>query len=330
MKKLMLCFLIVFLSTFFFSANFYASSTQAQSENIARLASSIDLVTVDLFNNRILIGQNPYFKNLREPKIYRFADIDKGPLVLVNQKHPVSKDFYNPNSIDLNDKLPTTKNNLKLASEAAQALIDLFDAAKNDGVKNLTIVSAYRSYSYQNYLQNRKIDFYLKQGKSLNEAKKLAATVVALPGTSEHQTSLAVDLSSREILKNGGLEQNFESTPEGIWLRYNAYKFGFILRYPADKQSITGIIYEPWHFRYVGKPHSEIIYKNKFCLEEYIDYLKKNKKFKYTSENGKKFLIHYLENIRNIKEIEVWAYTGQAIGASLDNTGGLILTLEVE
>nr|PZN05945.1 MAG: hypothetical protein DIU66_00345 [Bacillota bacterium] len=145
--------------------------------------------------------------------------------------------------------------------------------------------------------------------------------------TSEHQTGLAIDLASRANL---GLEQGFENTPEGRWMRENAHKFGFILRYGKDKQSITKIIYEPWHFRYVGKPHSEIIYKNDFCLEEYIDYLKASKKIEYTSEDNKKFFIYYIEGAGNVDEIEVWAYTGQVVGLSSDNSGGLILTLELD
>ncbi|MFO7152160.1 MAG: M15 family metallopeptidase [Bacillota bacterium] len=327
MKKLVLCLLIALSSIFFFSANFYASSKEALSENIARLASSVELVQVDLSNRKIIVGQNPYLKNTKEPTVYKFRNLDKGFLILVNRSHPAGKDFYNPNMINIAKKLPSTKSELMLDREAAEALAELFDAAKSDGIKNLTVVSGYRSYSYQEGLFKRKVDFYKNQGKSSEEAKALAATVVAIPGTSEHQTGLAIDLASRANL---GLEQGFENTPEGRWMRENAHKFGYILRYGKDKQSITKIIYEPWHFRYVGKPHSEIIYKNDFCLEEYIDYLKASKKIEYTSEDNKKFFIYYIEGAGNVDEIEVWAYTGQVVGLSSDNSGGLILTLKLD
>ena len=93
---------------------------------------------------------------------------------------------------------------------------------------------------------------------------------MARPGTSEHQSGLAIDFST-----NGSLSSGFAKTRQGIWLGQNAWEYGFILRYPADKTDITKIIYEPWHFRYVGYPFSKILHDRKICLEEF--YLNMNK-----------------------------------------------------
>ncbi len=105
------------------------------------------------------------------------------------------------------------------------------------------------------------------QNYSQEEAKKKAAQWIAIPGTSEHQTGLALDIvsSSYQLLNK---EQ--ENTPEQKWLIENSYKYGFILRYPSDKTNITGIEYEPWHYRYVGKETAKEITERGICLEEYL------------------------------------------------------------
>ncbi len=128
-------------------------------------------------------------------------------------------------------------------------------AALNDGLA-LYSVSAYRSYQdqdkiYQNYVQ--------KDGEE--KARKYSAKA----GASEHQTGLAVDINTCFT------KDHFENTKEFIWLCNNAYKYGFILRYPKDKEKVTGYIYEPWHYRYVGIPVATFIYQNKITFEEYCD-----------------------------------------------------------
>jgi len=95
-------------------------------------------------------------------------------------------------------------------------------------------------------------------------SEEAAAVSVARPGQSEHQSGLGVDMHNA-----AAANQNFGETPDGIWLAENAHHFGFILRYPADKTDITGIKYEPWHFRYVGRRVAAIIYAGGLCLEEY-------------------------------------------------------------
>lgn len=138
-----------------------------------------------------------------------------------------------------------------LTSECNAAFNQMRSAAAKDGI-NLYIVSGYRSYETQKNLYNR---YVAKDGKAL------ADTYSARPGTSEHQTGLAMDLNS--------VSGSFAQTREGKWLAANCYKYGFIIRYPYGKQSITGYIYEPWHVRYLGVDKATKIYQSGLCLEEY-------------------------------------------------------------
>ena len=126
--------------------------------------------------------------------------------------------------------------------------------AKEVGL-NIIAVSTYRSYFYQQELYNNYV-------KTMGEKKALLAS--AKPGHSEHQTGLALD-----VMGSNGDYNKFENTPEFKWMRHNAYKYGFILRYPKGKEHITGFKYEPWHYRYVGKKIAKEIYENNITLEEY-------------------------------------------------------------
>ena len=124
----------------------------------------------------------------------------------------------------------------------------MIEAAKEDGIK-LISVSAYRSYEKQQSLYKNKVNYYLKQGYSQKGAENKASTIVAIPGTSDHNLGLAVDFNY--------LEQRHESKPELVWLKEHAEEYGFVMRYPKNKENCTGVIYEPWHYRYVGKDHAK-------------------------------------------------------------------------
>jgi D-alanyl-D-alanine carboxypeptidase len=133
------------------------------------------------------------------------------------------------------------------------------------------ICSSYRSYEKQEQLYNNKVNKLIARGYSESEAKKEAATVNAVPGTSEHQLGLAVDIVDKNYQE---LDEEQEDTAVQKWLMSNSWKYGFILRYPNEKSEITGIIYEPWHYRYVGKEAAKEIYESGMCLEEYLESLK--------------------------------------------------------
>lgn len=136
----------------------------------------------------------------------------------------------------------------------------MFNDARNLGIDPV-VTSGYRTTDKQQELYDEKVNAYLNEGYSKKEAEKEANKWVALPGYSEHHTGLAVDINARK----GSSEKVYQ------WLEKNCYKYGFILRYPYGKTEITGINYEPWHFRYVGYDAAEYIYENNLTFEEYIE-----------------------------------------------------------
>lgn len=181
--------------------------------------------------------------------------------VVVNKLRPLSPLRYSPTDL-ITPNLPLRvpgNESMQLRLESTQALEHMFAAAKLVGL-NLLVSSGYRSYSYQTTLYNSYV-------KSIGQTA--ADQQSARPGFSEHQTGLAVDVGATN--HKCELEQCFADTPEGQWLASNAYLYGFILRYSADKAVVTGYEYEPWHFRYVGIPLATEMYKqNIVTLEEFF------------------------------------------------------------
>lgn len=146
-----------------------------------------------------------------------------------------------------------------MRKEAAEALKDMFDGAKADGIY-LAGVSAYRSESTQSVLFNNYVE---------RDGEEKARTYSAVPGHSEHQTGLAIDVSGSD--GKCAATGCFGGTPEAVWIAGHAHEYGFIVRYPEGKQSITGYMYEPWHIRYVGKEVASEIASRDITLEEYLD-----------------------------------------------------------
>ncbi len=187
---------------------------------------------------------------------------DDWRLLLVNREHPLPKDFQ----VDLAEISGSTYD---FDSRAVGALQDMLEAAKKDGFE-LSVISAYRKVSKQETLYNNKVAEYVNQGYSEEDAKNEAAKWVAIPGTSEHHTGLATDIVAPNwYQKHGDLDDTFDQTKEFNWLITHCVEYGFVLRYPKDKQDITGITYEPWHYRYVGKENAEYMTSHNLCLEEY-------------------------------------------------------------
>ncbi|XCP84496.1 M15 family metallopeptidase [Roseburia hominis] len=146
------------------------------------------------------------------------------------------------------------------------ALQDMMDACRAAGYNPL-ICSSYRTWDYQENLYNKEVNAQIALGYSKEEAKEVAATMVAIPGYSEHQLGLAVDIVDRDYQL---LDKAQENTAVQKWLMEHCWEYGFILRYPNDKSELTGVIYEPWHYRYVGKKAAKEIMKAGICLEEYL------------------------------------------------------------
>ena len=150
-------------------------------------------------------------------------------------------------------------------ARAVGHLNDMLAAADADGV-NLLVISCFRTMQKQTNLYNAEVNKWINQGYDEQSAKTKAATIVAVPGTSDHNLGLAVDLNS--------VEESFENTKQFTWLQAHAEEYGFVMRYPRDKESITKIIYEPWHYRYVGVDAAREMNSLDMCLEEYVAYLK--------------------------------------------------------
>ena len=161
-----------------------------------------------------------------------------------------------------------------LRREASDALTSLFENARKGGIA-LCGISGFRSYELQKSV-------YYKYTKQLGE--KTAEIVSAKPGTSEHQTGLSIDISAKSI--NYALSNSFANTREGKWLAENAAEFGFILRYPKGKEAITGYVYEPWHFRYIGRELAIDITKKGMTLEEYYGIAQKAGEQKLIADNS--------------------------------------------
>lgn len=160
----------------------------------------------------------------------------------------------------------TLKNGLQVDERCCPDLQIMMDDCRAAGLSPI-ICSAYRTQKKQEQLFHNKVERLIEQGYSESEAETEASKVVAVPGTSEHQLGLAVDIADAN---HQALDETQEDTEVQKWLMAHSWEYGFILRYPNDKNEITGIIYEPWHYRYVGREDAEQIHALGVCLEEYL------------------------------------------------------------
>lgn len=209
--------------------------------------------------------ESQYFNDVKVVDGKQVIQNPSNLLALVNKEYAL--DEYKPSDLVRPD-VPFVFGDQELEKaylreEAALQLEKMFADAKTQGIL-LTAISGYRSYEYQKMLLEREIAQF---------GEEKAVMAVAPPGQSEHQSGLAMDISSQS--NNFQVNIEFADTKEGKWLAENAYKYGFILRYPEDKVSITQYQYEPWHYRYVGKDAAKVIHENDWSLEEYFNNVKK-------------------------------------------------------
>ena len=181
-------------------------------------------------------------------------DEEKWYLTLVNSSYRIP-DNYEP------DLVYVCGSGERLDRKVAEHYEAMYNAAQKDGI-NLTPCSGYRSYELQERNYNNKVSFYESQGYSNKDAKVKAATIIMPPGSSEHNLGYAMDIVC--------VDEWFEDTAEFKWLTENAADYGFIMRYPKDKQDITKVIYEPWHWRYVGVELAKELKGSGLVLEEYM------------------------------------------------------------
>ncbi len=215
---------------------------------------NIDTFTLSDFLSTVILS------DIEEPnELSGTFDKDSWNLLLVNKTHPVPDDYEVP--------LATFSGSMKCDERVLEPLINMLNAAQEDNV-GLIVCSPYRDYQLQEKLFLRKINAYMSKGYSYLEAYKISSQDVIMPGASEHQLGLAFDIV---VSYHAVLDEEFGETKGGIWLRENAADYGFILRYPKGKEYITGIAYEPWHFRYVGVEAAKYIYENDLTLEEFLE-----------------------------------------------------------
>lgn len=254
-------------------------------------------------NYDIKLANNERYSNI----VVQAGQVHRGKLLLVNAGHPLHEKGTAGDIVTIGAEQAAAtgfaleSENIMLSDEVLQALHTMLTAARQDGLDNFLLTSGYRSLEQQEVL-------YQQQGSDY-----------ALPaGYSEHNSGLAVDISS--------LAMKMEIAPEGEWLRQHAAEYGFILRYPPNKQHLTGIQYEPWHFRYVGLPHSLIMAEHDWVLEEYLDYLAENSSLSVSTKQGKYTIDYYkVESEQSIKLPDDAQYT-----ISGDNAGGVIVTIREE
>ena len=195
------------------------------------------------------------------------AMLDDPRMVLVNHTNKMPEDY----TFTTRECGSATAVNKTLQTEAADAFLAMQAAAAKEGV-TIWMQSGYRSVSYQKKLYDNKTQYYRDKGLSEAAAREKAAVIVNPPGCSEHNCGLAADLNSPE---HTTLDTGFADTAAFRWLCENAEQYGFILRYPKEAESVTGITYEPWHWRYVGPENAALLNQSGLCLEDAVAVLQR-------------------------------------------------------
>ncbi len=286
MKKWIYFLLILTIAFFIFQQAAFLSKSKGEQGPFVNYYTRNDLTPV--------IGET---MSLSEDMIYQ------GNLLLVNQTYPVREEGIKPDLINLREQKHLVEgygllqNDIQLSEEVAKEFLNMVQAAAEDGIHNFIISSGYRDFDKQN-------DLFQELGED-----------VALPaGFSEHHLGLSLDIGSSEM--------TMDKAPEGKWIEENSWRFGFILRYPQDKTAITGIQHEPWHIRYVGLPHSAIIYQKNFALEEYIQYIKKEEEIALSIDDRSYIVTYY--PLKQHSRIDLPASQNYKISGN--NIDGVIVT----
>lgn len=255
-RILMLC---IFFSIFiylilFFIKIFVKQDTEIKhSTNINEISENTDLENKVYF---VVLDNKAEPEQEQKQK----KELNDWRLTLVNYENQLPIDFEP--TLSYIDKYRQIDS--RVLDELNQMLADM----KKDGVKDIWIQSSYRSVMYQTELYNNKINEYIEYGETPENAERLTLKTINKPGTSEHNLGLAIDLNY--------VDYNFDKTNAYKWMEENAENYGFILRYRKEKEEITKIDYEPWHWRYIGSEHAKKMNELNMCLEEYVEYLLEN------------------------------------------------------
>ena len=226
--------------------------------SIIKLFTKDETVETSTDNNTTQVGEVKETTDTtqeEQPKLKK--EITDWRLTLANYENILPEDF----EVEVADIDDTRQ----FDARAIKYLKEMINDMGKDGISNIWVQSAYRSVERQKELYDASVKKYLKQGKTQEEAEKLTDEYINKPGASDHNLGLAVDFNY--------VDNKFEDLDGFKWLQENAENYGFILRYPKDKEEITKISYESWHWRYVGEEHAKKMNELNMCLEEYIEYL---------------------------------------------------------
>ena len=239
-RIIIFCMILIVIFIFFMGYICGRGNKKAKKENETVEVAKVD-ETVEI-EKEIIVEEKP-----------KKEEID-WRLILVNRENLIPEDYkFELSNID---------KNLKFDSRAIGELNKMMNDIRKSGISNIWIQSSYRDIKLQEELYNNSVKRYMKQGKTEEEAKKITEIYINRPGSSEHNIGLAVDFND--------VKETFEDTKAFKWLMKNAEDYGFILRYPKNKEDITKISYEPWHWRYVGKENAKDMNEKGVCLEEYV------------------------------------------------------------
>ncbi|MCM3628218.1 M15 family metallopeptidase [Paenibacillus glycanilyticus] len=230
--------------------------------------------------------------------------VHEGNLLLVNEELAVPPNHADAEAVNLYkhkellNGFGLLDSTVRLSPDLTKKFASMIADAANDGVDHFLINSGYRNNKEQEALY-----------------EELGPEIAAVPGHSEHNLGLALDI--------GSTTAQMKDAPEGKWLKENSWKYGFIVRYPEDKTNITDVVHEPWHFRYVGLPHSVIMHENHFAFEEYLDYLKESKSITMVVA-GNTYVIYYYPISSNTT---LHVPTKGSYEISGNNSDGVIVTV---
>lgn len=251
-------------------------------------------------------------------------DLSKGNLVVVNEKYPLRE--YGENNLSVIAKnneghYQVKSESMQLNQEALTALNEMIgDFNQIQKTSDLIIISGYRNFNEQEKIH---YDTLVSQGQTHTDA------YVAKPDRSEHHTGLAVDFG---LYDANGTSSEYDGTGIYSWINENCYKYGFVLRYDEAKKDKTGISYEPWHFRYVGRVHAQLMYELNLCLEEYITYLKSYSYYtnpgQGITDTAKNYSIYYVSAENDTTVIPV--PTQKSYSISGNNIDGFIVTVQLD
>ncbi len=241
-------------------------------------------------------------------------DMYRGDLVLVNKDNPIA----------VQDQITLTqlRNEQAVATRCYPQLQAMMDDCRAQGLYPM-ICSSFRTKAKQEELFYNKVTRLIEEGYAPEDARRAAGREVALPGTSEHQLGLAVDICTES---NQSLDTSQLESPVQQWLMANCHRYGFILRYGTDKSDLTGIIYEPWHYRFVDLPHSIYMAENGLCLEEYIALLRKysvDKAHLQIDTDEGRYEVYFCPGL------EVYVPSGEVYSISGNNVDGFIVTVHI-